>query len=157
MTIPEAVGLVLVAGLGGYGDLCILEMGEPMLIRDLARLMIAMAGLVPDEDIRIEYIGMRPGEKLDEQLMTDEEVAQSRKASEMIRVVDRVFAPSDLMDRIARLELLAKTGDRDAVLDGLRAIVPEFVPDRSLAEDAPAPSPAQQAGAPSRAAAVSGA
>jgi FlaA1/EpsC-like NDP-sugar epimerase len=129
MTIPEAVGLVLVAGLGRYGDLCILEMGEPMLIRDLARLMITMAGLVPDEDVQVVYTGLRPGEKLDEQLMTDEEAKRSRKIREMIRVIDGVSSREDLLESVDRLELRAREGDRPGVIAGIRALVPEFVPD----------------------------
>src|SRR5262249_23213938 len=73
MTIPEAVGLVLLAGLGGYGELCILDMGEPIRIADLAAHMITMAGLVPGTDIPIVFTGLRPGEKLAETLLTEEE------------------------------------------------------------------------------------
>ena len=61
MTIPEAVGLVLLAGLGGYGELLILEMGEPIRILDLARMMISLSGHVPDKDIPIVITGLRPG------------------------------------------------------------------------------------------------
>ncbi|MEM8933335.1 MAG: nucleoside-diphosphate sugar epimerase/dehydratase, partial [Acidobacteriota bacterium] len=64
MTISEAVGLVLRAAYGDHGPLCVLEMGEPIRVVDLARQMITLAGLVPDVDIRIEYTGLRPGEKL---------------------------------------------------------------------------------------------
>ncbi|HET8646051.1 MAG TPA: SDR family NAD(P)-dependent oxidoreductase, partial [Vicinamibacteria bacterium] len=88
MTIGEAVGLVLVAGLGGHGDLCVLEMGEPILILDLARLMITLAGFVPEDEIPIAFTGLRPGEKLEERLMSPDEEARSRRVSEAIRVVD---------------------------------------------------------------------
>jgi FlaA1/EpsC-like NDP-sugar epimerase len=135
MTIPEAVGLVLVAGLGRYGDLCILEMGEPMLIQDLARLMITMAGLVPDEDIKIIFTGLRPGEKLDEQLMTDEEAKRSRQIREMIRVIDGVSSQPDLMEQIAQLATRAQAGDRRGVIAGIQALVPEFVPDPSTSPE----------------------
>ena len=135
MTIPEAVGLVLVAGLGRHGDLCILEMGEPMLIRDLARLMITMAGLVPDEDIAVVFTGLRPGEKLDEQLMTDEEAKNSRQIREMIRVIDGVSSQPDLLEQVARLGVLAKAGNRDGIIAGLQALVPEFVPDPTSAPE----------------------
>src|SRR5262249_2884898 len=87
MTIREAVGLVLLAGLGGYGVLCVLEMGEPIRILALARLMVAMAGLVPDQDIPIVFTGLRPGEKLDEDVMTEEEESASRSRGNRIRVV----------------------------------------------------------------------
>src|SRR5664280_2783545 len=73
MTVREAVGLVLQAGYGDYGELCVLDMGEQIKIVDLARHMVTMAGQVPDADIAIEFTGLRPGEKLYEELLTEEE------------------------------------------------------------------------------------
>jgi FlaA1/EpsC-like NDP-sugar epimerase len=75
MTIPEAVSLVLEAGLPreGNAELFILDMGEPVRIADLARNLIKLKGRVPDKDIKIEYTGLRPGEKLYEELLTEEE------------------------------------------------------------------------------------
>ena len=73
MTISEAVALVLKAAYADYGELCVLDMGEQMRIEDLARHMITMSGLVPGDDIRIKYTGLRPGEKLFESLLTEEE------------------------------------------------------------------------------------
>ncbi|OYV67193.1 MAG: capsule biosynthesis protein CapD, partial [Deltaproteobacteria bacterium 21-66-5] len=69
MTIREAVGLVLQVGYGDYGEMCVLDMGEQIKIVDLARHMITMAGQVPDVDIAIEFTGLRPGEKLYEELL----------------------------------------------------------------------------------------
>jgi FlaA1/EpsC-like NDP-sugar epimerase len=159
MTIPEAVGLVLVAGLGRLGDLCILEMGEPMLIRELARLMITMSGLVPGEDIQIVYTGLRPGEKLDEQLMTEDEARHSRKIREMIRVIDGVSSRADLLDRIDAMEMLARAGDRQRVIAALCDLVPEFIPDPSCAPESvtaqPVPGTPKSVGAPSSGAALS--
>ncbi|HEX6739043.1 MAG TPA: SDR family NAD(P)-dependent oxidoreductase [Vicinamibacteria bacterium] len=126
MTIPEAVGLVILAGLGGYGDLCILEMGEPIRILDLARLMITLAGLVPDRDVPIVFTGLRPGEKLDEELMTAEEAAQSHRLRGSIRVIDTVEGPLDLQARIDALGACARVGDREALLAEVRALVPAF-------------------------------
>ncbi len=127
-TIPEAVGLVILTGLSPYGDLCILEMGEPMRILDLARLMITMAGLVPEKDIQIVFTGLRPGEKLDERLMTQEEERTSHVLRDTIRVVKTPPPPRDLDAQIDRLAELARAGDRPGLLALLRDIVPTYSP-----------------------------
>lgn len=128
MTVREAVGLVILAGLGNYGDLCVLEMGEPIRILDLARLMVAMAGLVPDHDVPIVFTGLRPGEKLDEEIMTEEERLESRSFGHRIRVVTTPRPASELMQTIPELEAAATAGDREAVLSLLRRLVPEYGP-----------------------------
>jgi FlaA1/EpsC-like NDP-sugar epimerase len=127
MTIPEAVGLVLLAGLATPADLCVLEMGEPIRILDLARLMITSAGLVPDRDIQITITGLRPGEKLDERLMTAEEEARSFVARERIRGVNASPAPADLLPRLERLEALAAAGDRPGVRAAIVELIPSYV------------------------------
>ena len=74
MTIPEAVRLLMIAGaVGEDRQILVLEMGEPVRIVDLARRLIELSGYKPDDDIKIEYIGLRPGEKEFEELMTDDE------------------------------------------------------------------------------------
>jgi FlaA1/EpsC-like NDP-sugar epimerase len=128
MTIPEAVGLVLLAGLGGYGELLILEMGEPIKILDLARMMISLSGHVPDKDIPIVITGLRPGEKLDEELMTPEEAARSREVRPKVRAVLVERPPVDLREQVERLHAAAQRGDRDAVVAGLRVVVPGYTP-----------------------------
>jgi FlaA1/EpsC-like NDP-sugar epimerase len=126
MTIGEAVGLVLRAGLGSYGDLCILEMGEPMRMIDLARLMITMSGRVADDEIPIVFTGLRPGEKLEEELMTAEEAARSRVVDVAIRAISVAAPPAATMQRIAELEALAWQGDRAGVVRLLEALVPTY-------------------------------
>ena len=141
MTIPEAVGLVVLAGLSRYGDLCILEMGEPMRILDLARLMITMAGLVPGQDVDIVFTGLRPGEKLDERLMTDEEERSSHVLRGTIRVVQTPPPDPRLDARIERLAELARIGDRRGLVAVLREIVPAYTPEGPVAAELDAPGP----------------
>jgi FlaA1/EpsC-like NDP-sugar epimerase len=125
MTISEAVGLVLLAGLGDYGELCILEMGEPFRIAELARNLITMAGLVPDEDVKIVYTGLRPGEKLHEELLTEQE-ERTHAVRDRILVASSPPPPCDLSTRLAELRKIADEGDRHEVLDALRSLVPTF-------------------------------
>jgi FlaA1/EpsC-like NDP-sugar epimerase len=125
MTIPEAVGLVLVSGLNDYGELCILEMGEPVRIADLAHHLITMAGFVPNLEIPIVYTGLRPGEKLHEELMTEEEEKTSR-ARNRILTAESPPPPSDLKERLFELRKLAETGEPQALLRAMRELVPSY-------------------------------
>jgi len=87
MTIPEACSLVLKAGgVGENGKLYLLDMGEPVRIRDLAEQMIRFYGFEPESDIKIEYTGLRPGERLDERLWSDNEMPQETEYSRILRV-----------------------------------------------------------------------
>jgi FlaA1/EpsC-like NDP-sugar epimerase len=124
------VGLLLLAGLGGHGELLILEMGEPIRIVDLARMMISLSGHVPDKDIPIVVTGLRPGEKIDEELMSVEEAAASREVRPKVRSVQGPRPPASLLESVARLEALARRGDREGLRDALVEIVPGFTPAR---------------------------
>jgi FlaA1/EpsC-like NDP-sugar epimerase len=87
MTIPEACSLVLKAGgLGENGNLYLLDMGEPILIRDMAEQMIRFYGFEPEEDIKIEYTGLRPGERLGEKLWADDEIPAATPYSRILKV-----------------------------------------------------------------------
>ncbi|MGH9364505.1 MAG: polysaccharide biosynthesis protein [Thermoanaerobaculia bacterium] len=125
MTCSEAVGLVILAGLGDYGELCVLDMGEPIRILDLAHHMITMSGLVPDVDIRVEFTGLRPGEKLTEELMTDEE-EKTQVVRNGVFVVKSPAAPRSLWEGLDRLRLVSESGDRALVLEALRDLVPTY-------------------------------
>lgn len=125
MTIPEAVGLVLKAGYGRYGGLCVLNMGEPIRILDLARQMIAMAGLVPDKDIQITVTGLRPGEKLNEELVTDDERVTLR-ADGKIQVVEGPPPPQNLWDVVSRLGAAAEAEDTAQAMKLLKLLVPTY-------------------------------
>jgi FlaA1/EpsC-like NDP-sugar epimerase len=125
MTIPEAVGLVLKAGYGRFGDLCVLDMGEPVRIMDLARQMILMAGCVPDVDIPIVVTGLRPGEKLDEELLMEGEEVVSR-AEGKIQVIKGPAPPAALWQIVTELEGAAVAEDPDRALTLLRTLVPSY-------------------------------
>jgi FlaA1/EpsC-like NDP-sugar epimerase len=127
MTVSEAVGLVLLAGLGGYGDLCILDMGEPIRIADLARNLITMAGFVPEAEIPIVYTGLRPGEKLHEELLTEEE-ERAHLVRDRIKVSRSPAPPPDLHIQLDHLRVLAETGNRARILETLGALIPTYRP-----------------------------
>ncbi len=127
MTIGEAVGLVLRAAYGNYGELCILEMGAQIRILDLARHMITMAGKTPELEIAIEFTGLRPGEKLFEELLTDEE-GKTRRVDQKILAADSAQPPEDFQDRLEWLFRSALEEDSETALAALRALVPSYGP-----------------------------
>ena len=138
MTIPEAVSLVLQAGAEGVNDarerggIYVLEMGRPIKIIDLARQMIHLSGRRPDIDIKIDVVGLRPGEKLYEEVMhTDESVVPTHVKS-VLKLVPRT---SDL--RIVRQQVLefrqaCSNSDVNRVLRLLTVSVPEYKPDQNV-------------------------
>jgi FlaA1/EpsC-like NDP-sugar epimerase len=125
MTIGEAVGLVLKAAYGDYGELCVLDMGEQIRILDLARHMITMTGRVPDVDVKIEFTGLRPGEKLFEELLTEEEEKTSQVAHKVF-VASSPAPPLDLLERIDELAAAAAAEDARRVVRLLRELVPSY-------------------------------
>lgn len=144
MTIPEASQLVLQAGtMGQGGEIFILDMGEPVRIADLARDLITLSGLRPGEDVEIRFTGMRPGEKLFEELSVDAEAAEKTRHPKIF--VGR-FRPCELGQIAAALdrlrEVAAAGSSAPEVRAALRAVVPEF---RSPEDAARAPSPTPRA------------
>ncbi|HRC84760.1 MAG TPA: nucleoside-diphosphate sugar epimerase/dehydratase [Thermoanaerobaculia bacterium] len=133
MTVTEAVGLVLRAAYGGYGELCVLEMGEQIKILDLARHMITMVGLVPEVDIPVVFTGLRPGEKLSEELLTEEE-ERTYRIAEKICVAESPLPPSGLGAGLDRLIASARAEDVAATLAELRRLLPTY---RSMPEPPP--------------------
>ncbi|WP_164019458.1 polysaccharide biosynthesis protein [Pyxidicoccus trucidator] len=133
MTIPEAVGLVMLAGLGGYGELCILDMGAPVRIAELAENTISLAGLVPGRDISIVYTGLRPGEKLVETLLSEEE-ERTQQVRNHIKVARSPAPPLDFQLRLKRLERAARSGDTPGVIRTLRVLIPTYTPARQPAD-----------------------
>ena len=110
MTIPEAVQLVIQAGsLGQGGEIFLLDMGDPVKIVDLARNLIELSGLVPDRDVTIEFTGLRPGEKLDEELLiAGERGVRSTKYSKLFVVEALNNDWSGLYAAVRRLEDAAR-------------------------------------------------
>ena len=99
MTISEAVGLVLLAGLGDYGELCILDMGKPIRIAEMAANLITMAGRIPGVEVPIVFTGLRPGEKLCEELLTGDE-EQTVQVRNRISMAKCPPPPADLAKRL---------------------------------------------------------
>jgi len=129
MTIPEAVQLVLqAAALGTEGDLFMLDMGEPIKIVDLARDLIRLSGLTPDEDIKITFSGLRPGEKLHEELYQGHENHTPTEHVKIMRVTSEYQHPANLQQAIAHLHHLAQTGEINEALALIAALVPEYTP-----------------------------
>ena len=132
MTIPEAVELILrAATLESEDEIFLLEMGEPIKIVDLARNMIELSGLVPDEDIAIEYIGLRHGEKLHEALVHPDEKLKPTEDRDL-QVLQGAALAGDLRPRIAALEEAIARGALPAIFEELMAIVPDYQPSASI-------------------------
>lgn len=127
MTIPEAVRLVLEAGVMGEGnEIFVFDMGKPVKIADLARRMIELAGLVPDQDIKIEYTGLRPGEKLYEELLATKENTLPTPNEKIFRAHVREYDRAEVVAAIDHLKEIAQTMDRMETVKCMKQIVPEF-------------------------------
>lgn len=128
MTIPEAVSLVLQAGAYAKGgEIFVLDMGEPVKIVDLARNLIRLSGFTPDVDIKIEFTGLRPGEKLYEELLMAEEGLQ-KTANQRIFIGNPL--PVDGVKLKASLDRLNKEAWGEC--DNIKALVKEIVPEYQM-------------------------
>ena len=130
MTIPEAVSLILQASYYAHGgEIFVLDMGEPVKIDDMARNLIRLSGYVPDEDIKIVYTGLRPGEKLYEELLMDEE-GITETENELIFIGKPI--KMDDADFMKKLDLLdeASREESDRIKEIVAEIVPTYHPDR---------------------------
>ena len=125
MLISEAVQLVLhAAAQGGDGATYVLEMGEQVKLLDLARQLIRLSGFVPDQDIPITFVGLRPGEKLREELVSDGETVRRSRVDKILRVTERARPSDQVMGMIAAIEAHAARSDAD----GLTAMLAELMP-----------------------------
>jgi FlaA1/EpsC-like NDP-sugar epimerase len=129
MTIPEACQLILQTGsMGKGGEIFILDMGTPIKIDDMARDLIRLSGFEPDVDIKIEYIGLRPGEKLYEELITEGEGILPT-SHEKIMVLKGVDCNLQILNgKIDELVILSRTQDRNKIIAKFQEIVPEYRP-----------------------------
>lgn len=127
MTIPEACRLVLEAAFMGKGnEIFVFDMGTPVKIVDLARRMIELAGLVPGEDIEIQYTGLRPGEKLYEELLATKENTLSTNNAKIYRAQVREYDYNDICSVMSPLIALAIKVDKMGTVQMMKGIVPEF-------------------------------
>lgn len=126
MTIPEAVSLVLEAGAYAEGgEIFILDMGEPVKILDLAKNMIRLSGLTPGEDIEIQFTGLRPGEKLYEELLIDEENKKETKNKRIFIGSPRMMETEQFSELIAELDHAAFSEDPN-IREVVKKLVPEY-------------------------------
>ena len=132
MTIPEAVRLVLTAaGMAKGGEIFILDMGKPVRILDMAKNMIRLSGLEPEKDIPIVFTGLRPGEKLYEELLLSEE-GTDRTEHEKIFVAKPAIPEQEVFwAQLKRLKQAVQWGNRAAALELLRKLVPTYRPEQT--------------------------
>ncbi|MCZ8330784.1 MAG: nucleoside-diphosphate sugar epimerase/dehydratase [Flavobacterium sp.] len=127
MTIPEACQLVLEAGaMGNGGEIYIFDMGKPVKIIDLANKMIRLAGFTPDNEIKIKIIGLRPGEKLYEELLNDTSKTLPTHNEKIMIGQDKVDYFEEVNSLIEDLILVSKNGNNQEIVSLMKRIVPEF-------------------------------
>ena len=141
MTIPEAVQLVIQAGaIGGRGRVYVLDMGEPVRIVDLAETMIKLSGKEPGRDVGIEFVGARPGEKLHEELWSDDETVGPTEHDAIMLVTRPPIDAVWLEEELDHLEQLVQAGETLELVGRLNAIV--GAPKREPGVELAAPEPA---------------
>ncbi len=127
MTIPEACQLVLEAGaMGSGGEIFIFDMGAPVRIIDLARKMIRLAGFIPDKDIEIKIIGLRPGEKLYEELLNDFSKNLPTHNEKIMIAQEQIIKYDEINESVLLLIETAKQKSNNAIVSKMKKIVPEY-------------------------------
>ncbi len=130
MSIPEAAQLILQAGsIGDGGEIFVLDMGEPVLIKDVAVELIRLSGLTPDVDIPVKYIGLRPGEKMFEELITKgENITDSPHEKIMILKNEIKHGWNQTLAESEKVVNVSKSYNTDSIKESLNSIVPEYNP-----------------------------
>jgi FlaA1/EpsC-like NDP-sugar epimerase len=134
MTIPEACQLVLEAGsMGNGGEIFVFDMGKPVAIADLARKMIRLYGLIPNIDVNITYSGLRPGEKLYEELLNDaENTTQTYHEKILIAQVREVSFELVKQNTLELETILSTTNDEMLLVSKMKELVPEYISNNSI-------------------------
>jgi FlaA1/EpsC-like NDP-sugar epimerase len=133
MTIPEAIRLVLQAtAMAAGGEIFILEMGTPVRIVDLAHNLIRLSGLEPDRDIRVVFTGLRPGEKMIEEIVGPGEVVESTDHPKVVQVRGSIPPSAVAQDDIDEMARLCRSRDLKGLVGKLLEIVPEYSPSPEL-------------------------
>ena len=136
MTIPEACRLVMEAATMSTGNqIFVFDMGESVKIDDLARRMIQLAGYTPDEDIKINYSGLRPGEKLYEEVLSDHENTLPTNHSRIRIAKVREYDYDDASSSVTELETLSREVDIPTMVRLMKKVVPEFISKNSKFEE----------------------
>jgi FlaA1/EpsC-like NDP-sugar epimerase len=136
MTIPEACQLVLEAGtMGNGGEIYIFDMGKPVKIIDLAHKMIKLAGFVPEKEIKIKIIGLRPGEKLYEELLNNDSKTLPTHNLKIVIAEENSIDFETISKNILELEQISKTVSNLKIVSKMKQIVPEFKSMNSIFED----------------------
>jgi FlaA1/EpsC-like NDP-sugar epimerase len=127
MSVPEAVHLILrAAALGKGGETFVFDMGEPLNIYELAKSMALFAGLEPGRDLPIEFIGLKDGEKIEEELWADWEQPVRTKAERILLIADQNPAARGILGKIRKIENFLRRDDREGLLEYLSEIEPGF-------------------------------
>ena len=135
MTIPEAVQLLIQAGaMGNGGEILMLDMGDPIKILDLAQDLIRLSGLELDKDIKIDFTGLEPGEKLYEELLTPQEGVTATKHQRIFVAQLETIEEEQLLSQIGELAKFADILDTDAIIAKLQELVPTYEPNRAFVQ-----------------------
>jgi FlaA1/EpsC-like NDP-sugar epimerase len=135
MTIPEAVQLVICAGsLGRQGEIFVMDMGNPRSVLDLAKELLALSGLEPEKDIRIEITGLRPGEKLEEELVRPDERVAPTRFEKLSMITPQLLDVNEVTARVIKLVQAARENSREAVYEALASMGIGYQPYSNEAE-----------------------